>query len=376
MKKQLELIFLFMLIMLLPNTAEACMGCVKSVLAVNFPYLGSLALIFLVWVVVSAFTGKPVPKAIKGFLYFGVPVVVFSVVTMAPLDLPVLICWIVYLLYRVFEFSKYKEKKLRKNVIPFGVNALALTVSFISICVTTAQANSTPGLIQSLGKVGPHYPGIVHKQMSRVIKLGPEVVPELITALERNFAREYSSSYRTAQIAYCLQQIGGEQAEAALKRSIEQHITFDEDFWGKWETIVCCLYAEYAQERAVPVLMGLLNSAKEEQADQLQLIALLALVRTQDLDAIETVLNHATFLQEQFGKEFSGRWNADIVSVTLQALAEGETPADLSASPVYEPLGLGLKPDSRTETGIQWDHRWQKEIDPEALKDKWSQILK
>lgn len=375
MKKQLEIIFLFMLFILLPRTAEACMGCVQSVMAVKFPFLGSLVIIFLFWVVVSPFIDRPVPKGIKRFLYFGIPVVIFSVVTMAPLDFPVVICWIFYLLVRVLEFLTNKEERLRKNLIPFGVNAITLSVAFIFIAITTTQANSTPGLINSLGKVGPHSTNTIHRQVSRLAKRGPEVVPALSAALKQDFDRDYVSQYRTAQIAYCLRQIGGTQAEAALKELVEQRVTFKDRSNSRWETTVCFLYAECAQERAVPVLMGLLNSADGEQADYQKLVAFLALIRTQDLSAVETVLNHATFLQELHNLKHLVRWNADMVSVTLQALAEGETPADLSASPVYEPLRLGLRPDSRTKTGIQWDHRWQKEIDPEALKAKWSQIL-
>ncbi|WP_298862936.1 hypothetical protein [uncultured Gimesia sp.] len=376
MKRLLEYIILFLLFILLPHTAEACMGCVQSVMKVNFPFLGSLIVIFLVWVVVSFFTGRPVPKGIKRFLYLGIPVIIFSAVTMIPLDLPVVICWFFYLLFRVFQFLTIKDEWLRENLIPFGVNALTLTVAFISISITTTQANSTPGLIDSLGKIGPHYPGTIQYQISQLTKRGPEVVAPLSAALKQDLDKEYINSFRIAQIAYCLRQIGGDKAEAALKRTIEKHITFDEDFYGKWETAVCCLYAECAQERAVPTLMELLNSAEGEKADQQRLVALLALARTQDPAAVETVLNHATFLQEQLKKKHTSRWQSVTISVTLQALAEGQAPVDLIASPIYEPLNLGLQSESRTETGINWNQHWRADLDPDALKAKWSQICK
>ncbi|WP_232107211.1 hypothetical protein [Gimesia alba] len=292
------------------------------------------------------------------------------------LALPLVLCWILYLVFRILQLLTNKDEWLRKNLLPFGVNVIALTLSFVLIFVTTSRANSTPALIASLGHISPHYPNSVHNQMSRVIKRGPEVVAPLSTTLEQVLDREYISPFRTAQIAYCLSQIGGEQAEAALQQAIEQHITFDDDFYGKWETAVCCLYAESARERAVPTLMNLLNSAEEKQANSQKLIALLALARTQDPAAVETVLDHADFLKTQLlGKNTPYRQTVQI-NVTLQALSEGQSPADLSASPIYEPLRLGLNPDSRTKTGIKWDDRWNGELDIEALKAHWSAILK
>lgn len=353
------------------------MNCVNSVTEVQFPYLGSLMGVFVGWLLLSLFFSRPLATGVKRFFYFGVPLLILGVLCIVPLvlGLPVVLCWIFYLVFRVLQFLETKDKWLRKNLLPFGVNAIALTLSFVLIFVTTSRANSTPGLIASLGHVSPHYPSSVHEQMSRVIQRGPEVVTPLSAALEQTLAREYISPFRTVQIAYCLSQIGSDQAEAALKQAIEQHITFDDDFYGKWETVVCCLYAECARERAVPTLMNLLNSAEGDQADQQRLLALLALARTQDPTAVETVLDHAGFLQEPLKKKQSQRWQTAMISVTLQALAEGQSPADLSGSPVYEPLRLGLNPDSRTKTGIKWDDRWNGDLDIEALKKHWSQII-
>ncbi|MFH1302449.1 MAG: hypothetical protein ABIK07_15415 [Planctomycetota bacterium] len=60
------------------------------------------------------------------------------------------LCWVFYLLFRVLQFITIIDKRLRKNVLPFGVNAIALTLSFVLIFITTSRANSTPGLIASL----------------------------------------------------------------------------------------------------------------------------------------------------------------------------------------------------------------------------------
>tara|TARA_R110002095_G_scaffold3565_3_gene10966 strand:+ start:5302 stop:6375 length:1074 start_codon:yes stop_codon:yes gene_type:complete len=354
------------------------MNCANSVTEVQFPFLWPLIGIFFGWLVLSLIFSRPLATGVKRFLYFGVPLLILGVLLMIPLVLGALVvlCWVFFLLFRVLQFLTIKDEWLRKNLLPLGVDAIALTLSFVLIFVTTSQANSTPGLIASLGKIGPHSTGSVHNLMSRVIQRGPEVVVPLSAALEQSLAREYVSSFRTVQIAYCLNQIGGDQAEAALKQAIEEHITFDDDFYGKWETVVCCLYAESARERAVPTLMNLLNSADGDQADQQRLLALLALARTQDPTAVDTVLDHAGFLQVPLKKKKSQRWQTAMINVTLQALAEGESPADLSASPVYEPLRLGLNPDSRTKTGIKWDDRWNGDLDTEALKKHWSAILK
>ncbi|MDF1744277.1 MAG: hypothetical protein P1V19_11345 [Gimesia sp.] len=377
MKRQLEITFLFMLLILLPRTAEACLGCVNSVIAVNFPFLGSLIGVFVSWLVLTLFFNRPLATGVKRFLYLGIPLIVFGAVNVFELGLgfPVVVCWMIYLIFKVLQFLRDKNERLWKNQKQFGINSIALIVAFIFISTTTTQANSTPGLIHSLGKIGPHYPGTIHNQMSRLIKRGPEVVAPLSAALKQDLDKEYINSFRIAQIAYCLRQIGGDKAEAALKSVIEQHITFDEDFYGKWESAVCCLYAECAQDRAVPTLMELLNSAEGEKADQQRLIALLALVRTQDPDAMDTVLNHVTFLQEQLQKKYIRRWNSIIICVTLQALAEGQSPDDLCASPIYEPLHLGLRSDKQTETAIKWEDHWNEELDTEALKAKWSRLL-
>lgn len=377
MKKRFEFSLLLLLFLLPTRLADACMGCVNSVTEVQMPFLESLIGVFFGWLVLSLIFSRPLATWLKRFLYFGVPLLILGVLLVVPMvfGLPVVLCWLFYLLFRVQQFITTKDDWSRKNLLPFGLNAVALMLSFVLIFVTTSQANSTPGLIESLGRISPHFPSRVHNQMSRVIQRDPEVVAPLRTALEQEMDREYPSSFRIAQIAYCLSEIGGEQAEAALKQSIEEHITFDNDFYGKWETAVCCLYAECAQARAVPTLMQLLNAAEEKQANAQKLIALVALVRTQDPSAVETVLDHANFLKEPLKIQQRPYWQTRMTLYTLQALVEGERPADLSASPVYEPLRLGLNPDSQTQTGIKWNERWNGELDIEALKQHWSGIL-
>ena len=354
------------------------MNCVNSVTEVQLPFLGSLIGVFSGWLVLSLLFSRPLSTGVKRFLYFGVPLLILGVLMVIPmmLALPLVLCWILYLVFRVLQILTNKGEWLRKHLLSFGVNVIALTLSFVLIFVTSSRANSTPALIASLGHISPHYPNSVHHQMSRVIKRGPQVVAPLSAALKQEMDREYSFSFRIAQIAYCLSQIGGDQAEAALKQAIEQHITFDDDFYGKWETTVCCLYAESARGRAVPTLMNLLNSAEEKQANVQKLIALLAMARTQDPTAVKTVLDHATFLQEPLKKKQNHHWQTTMTRFTLQALSEGQIPADLSASPIYEPLRLGLNPDSRTKTGINWDDEWNGELDTEVLKSKWSVLLK
>lgn len=369
---------MFAFLLALPTqSAEACMNCVNSVTEIQLPFLGSLLMAFFGWLVLSLFFSRPLETAVKRFFYFGVPILILGALMVVPLvlGLPVVLCWILYLVVRVLQFLETKDKWVRKNLLPFGVNVVALTLSFVLIFITTSRANSTPALIASLGHISPHYPNSVHNQMSRVIKRGPEVVAPLSTTFEQALDREYISPFRTAQIAYCLSQIGGDQAEAALQQAIEQHITFDENFYGKWETAVCCLYAESARERAVPTLMNLLNSAEEKQANSQKLIALLALARTQDPAAVETVLDHATFLQEPLKKKQNHHWQSKITRLTLQALAEGESSAYLSASPIYEPLRLGLNPDSQTKTGVKWDDNWNGTLDTKELKAHWSALL-
>ncbi|MCA9021493.1 MAG: hypothetical protein KDA74_15195, partial [Planctomycetaceae bacterium] len=326
------------------------MNCANSATEVQLPFLWPLIGIFFGWLILPLIFSRPLATGVKRFLYFGVPLLILGGLLMIPLAIGALVvlCWVFYLLFRVLQLLTIKDEWLRKNLLPFGVNAVALTLSFVLIFVTTSRANSTPGLIASLGKLGPHSTGSVHNLMSRLIERGPEVVAPLSAALERDFERsDHVSPYRTVQIAYCLRTIGGAKAEAALKETVAQRVTFQDRYKTRWETAVCYLYAESARERAVPTLMNLLNSAEGEQAGQQKLAALLALTRTQAPEAVETVLDHADFLKTQrLGKNTPYR-QASQISVTLQALAEGQSPADLSASPVYEPLRLGLNPDSR-----------------------------
>lgn len=354
------------------------MSCANSATEVRVPFLWPLIGIFFGWMVLSLIFSRPLATGVKRFLYFGVPLLILGGLLMIPLAIGALVVlsWVLYLLFRVLQFLTIKDEWLRNNLRPFGVNAIALMLSFVLIFVTTSRANSTPGLIASLGKLGPHSTGSVHNLMSRLIERGSEVVAPLSAALEHDFERfDHVSPYRTVQIAYCLRAIGGAQAEAALKQTVEQRVAFQDRYKTRWETAVCYLYAESARERAVPALMKLLNSAEGEQAGQQKLAALLALARTQDPTAVETVLDHAAFLQEPLKKKQSHHWQTTITRYSLQALAEGQSPADLSASPVYEPLRLGLNPDSRTKTGIKWDDDWNGELDIEALKAHWSALL-
>ena len=64
-----------------------------------------------------------------------------------------------------------------------------------------------------------------------------------------------------------------------------------------------------------------------------------------------------------------------MIRLTLQALAEGQNPEDLKASPIYHRMLLGLRPDHQTQTGIIWNQQWDGDVDIPALQDHWSQIL-
>jgi len=253
---------------------------------------------------------------------------------------------------------------------------MALTLSMVLIFVTTTQANSTPGLIQSLGHVSPFYPGTVHNLMSRLIQRGPDVVAPLSESLEQNLESKQVNPLLATRIAYCLSQIGGPRAEAVLKQVVEEHINLNDNENTKWEAAVCCLYAECAGSRAAPVLQKLLKDSEEQPTAPLSFIPLCALVRTGNLTAVHTVLNHVEVLQHQLEDPFTNRGSAAMIRLTLQALAEGQNRDDLKASPIYHRMLLGLRPDHHTQTGIVWNQQWDWERDIPALKNHWSQILK
>ncbi len=372
--KQIALFTLVLLLLLPARSAEACMNCVNSVTDVHTPFLNSLIGVFFSWLMLMLIFNRPLTKGTKRFFYFGVPVFALGFLVIIPLGvgLAVLFCWIIYLLCRVLPILFRKEETIRKNLIPFGVNALALTVSFILIFVTTTQANSTPGLIKSMGSVSPFYPGTVHSVMSRLIQRGPEVVDPLSETLEKTLDRDYISPFLPTRIAYCLSEIGSPQAEAVLKQVVAEEIDLSDNENTKWEAAVCCLYADCAGPRAVPVLQTLLERADEKQ----QFIPLCALARTGDFTAIETVLEHVDALQKQLKQPFTNRGYAAMIRLTLQALAEGQSPEDLKTSPIYHRMLLGLRPDHQTQTGIVWNQQWDGELDLSALQHHWSQILK
>ncbi|MCA9005516.1 MAG: hypothetical protein KDA70_09615 [Planctomycetaceae bacterium] len=350
------------------------MNCVNSVTDVHTPFLNSLIGVFFGWLMIMLIFNRPLTKGTKRFFYFGVPIFALGFLVIIPLGvgLAVLFCWFIYLLCRILLILFKKEETIRKNLIPFGVNALALTVSFILIFVTTTQANSTPGLIRSMGSVSPFYPGTVHSVMSRLIQRGPEVVEPLSETLDKTLDRDYISPFLPTRIAYCLSEIGSPQAEAVLKQVVAEEIDLSDDKNTKWEAAVCCLYADCAGPRAVPVLQTLLERSDEKQ----QFIPLCALVRTGDLSAINSVLDQVDDLQKQLKQPFTNRGYAAMIRLTLQALAEGQSPEDLKASPIYHRMLLGLRPDHRTQTGIVWNQLWDGELDISVLQDHWSQILK
>jgi len=293
------------------------------------------------------------------------------------LGIPILLCWIVYLPYQVLRFFSTRQKRNLKNLIPLSVNSLTLLLSVTLIFVTTARANSTPELIKSLGRISPLYPDTVHRQIALLVKRGSEVVVPLSDSLVQDFDRsEYVNANRTTRIAYCLREIGGARAETTLQDIVEYKMTFQDNSSAKWEAAVCCLYAECAGERAVPILKGLLNQAEISQNNFQKMIALIALVRTQDLGAIETVLDHSPFLQAELQQDLTSRWNASMISLTLQALATGKTRHDLIQSPVYHRLMLGLRPDLKSDSGIIWNQQWDYELDTQALKMHWKTVLK
>lgn len=376
--KQISLFTLALFLALPQRAAEACMNCVNSVTEVQLPFLNSLLLVFAGWLVVTLIFSRPLSKGTRRFYYFGIPILILGVLMVVPLGMgvPVLLCWIVYLPYQILQFFSTRQERIFKNLLPLGVNILALLLSLTLIFVTTARANTTPELIKSLGGISPFYPATVHRQIARLSERGPEVVRPLSDTLARDFElHERVSAYRTVRIAYCLREIGGPQAEATLQDIIENRMTFKDNSSAKWEAAVCCLYAECAGKRAVPVLQRLLNQAEVSQNLFQKRVALIALARTRDETAVETVLDHVPFLQEDLQDDLTSRWSAAMISLTLQALAEGKTSQDLIQSPVYHRLMLGLRPVLKSASGINWNQKWDGELDPEALKTYWASIL-
>ncbi|HBL46192.1 hypothetical protein [Gimesia sp.] len=375
--KQISLFTAALLLVLPATSAEACMNCVNSVTDAQTPFLNALTGVFFGWLCLLLIFNRPLAKGTRRFLYFGVPVFVLGFLLIIPLGvgLVVLFCWIIYLLYRILQVLIRKEATIRQNLVPFGLNTVALTLSMVLIFVTTTQANSTPGLIQSLGHVSPFYPGTVHNLMSRLIQRGPGVVAPLSESLEQNLESKQVNPLLATRIAYCLSQIGDPRAEAVLKQVVEEHINLNDNENTKWEAAVCSLYAECAGSRAAPVLQKLLNDSEEQPTAPLSFIPLCALVRTGDLTAVHTVLNQVEVLQHQLEDPFTNRGSAAMIRLTLQALAEGQNRDDLKASPIYHRMLLGLRPDHHTQTGIVWNQQWNGELDIPALKDHWSQIL-
>lgn len=376
--KQLSLLTLALLLALPHRTAEACMNCVNSVTEVKLPFLNSLLLVFTGWLVLTLIFCRPLTKGTRRFYYFGIPFLILGVLVVVPLGMgvPIILCWIIYLPYQILQFFSTRQERIFKNFIPLSVNIIALLLSFTLIFVTTARANTTPELIKSLGGISPFYPATVHQQISRLSQRGPEAVTPLSDTLAANFERyEQVSAYPTARMAYCLREIGGPQAEATLQDIIEHRMKFKDSSSAKWEAAVCCLYAECAGERAVPVLTDILKQAERNQNHFQKRVALIALARTRDQAAIETVLNHVPFLQEDLQADLTSRWSAAMISLTLQALAEGQASQHLIQSPVYHRLMLGLRPELKSESGIVWNQKWDGELDPEALKTHWATIL-
>lgn len=354
------------------------MNCVNSVTEVQMPFLNALLLVFTGWLVLTLIFSRPLSKGTRRFYYFGVPILILGVLMVVPLGMgvPVILCWIVYLPYQILRFFSTRQERIFRNLLPLSVNTLALLLSLTLIFVTTARANTTPELIKSVGRISPFYPATVHQQIARLSRRGPEVVAPLSDALAADFERyEQVNAYRTARFAYCLREIGGPQAEATLQDIIEYRLKFEDNSSAKWGTAVCCLYAECAGERAVPVLQRMLNQAEVSQNQFQKRVALIALTRTRDQAAIETVLDHVPFLQEDLQDDLTSRWSAAMISLTLQALAEGKASQDLIQSPVYHRLMLGLRPELKSASGIVWNQKWDGELDPEALKTHWAAIL-
>ncbi|QDT28891.1 HEAT repeat domain-containing protein [Gimesia panareensis] len=375
--KQLALSTFVLFCLLPPRAAEACMGCVNGVTEVQLPFLNDLLLLFAGWLVLTLIFSRPLTRGTRRFFYFGIPFFILGVLMIVPLalGLPILLCWFVYVLFQILQFFSTRQERILKNLLPLGINVIAILLAVTLIFVNSVRASSTPGIIKTLGGISPFYPQVVHRQMERLIERGPDVVPPLATALVQGLDRDYISSFRIAQIAYCLSQIDDPQAEATLQDIIEYRMTFQDNSHAKWEAAVCCLYAECAGKRAVPVLRGLLVQGEASQNRYQKFIALIALARTGDPHAVSTVLDHIDFLQEGLNQNYE-TWDNKMTHVTLQALAEGQHPADLIASPVYDSLRLGLQPDSTNQSGIEWNEYWNQKIDPTTLKQHWATLLK
>lgn len=266
--------------------------------------------------------------------------------------------------------SAYTRNQLKLNL-------LALLVAVVVIPSSYARARSTDGLISSLGHAPPHFPRQCRILISGLIEKGESAVDPLIEALDGEFHEsKYVYANRVSQISYCLSQIGGGQVETVLQKVITEQVKFDEDLNWRWEAVVCCSYAECAGERAVPLLVNLHNEATGENGNLQRVVALCALARTQNLEAISVVLDDSDFLSKQLDGEFYyPRWIKSMICLTLQSLVEGRTKTDLVSSPIYEKMWLGIAIHNQSRTTIIWNEKWSNLFDTEAVRGRWSRIL-
>ena len=372
------------------------MACVNKATAVQFPFVGFLIAAFVCWLFASYSirnlrrnrdtddSQEGVKTGVRYFMFAGIPVLLLGVLTLNPLGLGflVVLIWIAYLLVTtITDFrnrlvdSTYKRNQQRLNL-------LACLIVVVVIPASYARARSMDGLISSLGHAPPHYPHVCRIPISGLIEKGESAVGPLVEALNAEFqGSKYVDHKRVSQVSYCLSQIGGDEAEAALGKVVAEHVSFNEHSTWYWEVVACCSYAECAGTRAVPILLRVFNEAEGRHADLQKAVALCALIRTRSPDAVAFVLDNYDVLIRQRGAKVLVRWSGSMISLTTQALAEGKTADDLVSSPIYRKIGVGIdfrylkSPSHRSGTRIVWNDKWNAEFDVEAARKRWSRIL-
>ena len=380
----------------MPRRAEACMTCMNDATAIQYPFVGVLIGAFVFWIVASYFfhgwrhERKPdnpkdaVNFGVRCFTFVGIPVLLFGVLILNPLGLGffVVLIWMIYLLSTTMSGFTKRRQDLSITKSQFRLNLLSLLIVAVAIPTSYARARSTDGLISWLGHAPPHFSHTSRILISGLIEQGGSAIDPLVEALDAELQQpERASQYRISQISFCLGQIGGDEAESALKRVVSKHTLIDET--GEWrgKVVAYCSYAECAGERAVPTLLRVFNDAEGKNAAFQKAVALCALTRPRNADAGAFVLDNYEVLIKQREEESFVRWPDSMISLTVQALAEGTTAVDLVSSPIYRQMIVGIdiqylkSPSRRSGSQIDWNDNWNSQFDVDVARTHWSQVL-
>jgi len=356
-------------IVLSPAEAIACGRCTDSLIIMDLPWAGLGTLLVWLWIgttvaarlclggrdagsgLISATAGTLIVFALLGAV--GSPGLYRA--TLASQILPSLSVGIVWFLYLAIRIA-IDLVRLVVGRDPAARTAARTSLAFdggflltalLLVAAAQTRARSLDYRIDCL-RFGSNT-AILSPLMPGIVADGDKAVAPLIRACREAIAGDdlFERANVLEHATYCLERIGGPEAEAFLADLVRRHVAADDFHDRRWYRHVCYSYARVAGPRAVPDLVDAFERMPATARSDDRACVLVALTMTACAPGVGFTLDHMDVLLREMHEQEDSRSRA--ARAAAEALVFGVEPDSLKLIPAHRfgvLIHLGVHPKS------------------------------